>query len=73
MLTVIFKDTEYCTYRDRVEIRGSVSALSAGEWRVHHNFVREGRYSERGWACTPLGKFFHLGGMYARKWPLQSL
>ncbi len=23
-------------------------------WRVHHNFVRVGRYSERGWACTPL-------------------
>jgi hypothetical protein len=22
-------------------------------WRVHHNFVRDGRYSERGWACTP--------------------
>ncbi len=22
-------------------------------WSVHHNFVRDGRYTERVWACTP--------------------
>ncbi len=22
-------------------------------WSVHHNFVRDGRHSKRGWSCTP--------------------
>ncbi len=39
-----------------------------------HNFVRDGRYSERGGrgppTLTSLGKFFHHDGMYATKWSL---
>jgi hypothetical protein len=34
------------------------------------NFVRDGSYSERGWACIPHPHqpgFFHHNGMYARK------
>jgi hypothetical protein len=40
--------------------------------RIHHNFVLDGRYSERVWAptLTRLGQFFHQKGMYARKWQL---
>jgi hypothetical protein len=37
------------TYRGRVEIDGVYICLSRS---VHRNFVRDGRYSERGWACT---------------------
>ncbi len=44
-------------------------------WSVHSNFVCDGKYSERGWACTPhphqrLSWFFHHDGMYARNRPL---
>ncbi len=38
------------TYRGRVEIEGVYRSLS---WCAHYNFVRDVRYSERGWACTP--------------------
>jgi hypothetical protein len=65
------------TYRGRVEVGECICPLS---WSIHQNFVHDGKYSERGWACTPppptrtsLGKFFkffHHDGMYARKWPL---
>ncbi len=45
---------------------------------LHHNFVPDGRYSERGWAYTPptltkQGWFFHHDGMYARKWHRHSV
>ncbi len=47
-------------------------------WSVHHNFVRDGKYSERGWACGPPSHhhhqagliFFRHDGIYAGEWPL---
>jgi hypothetical protein len=30
---------------------GHISASLS--WSVHHNFIRDGRYSEGGWACAP--------------------
>ncbi len=36
------------TYRGRVEIGGMYHLFSLS---VHNNFVRDGRYNERGWAC----------------------
>ncbi len=59
------------TYRGRVEIRGVYLPSQIG---VHQNFWCDGRYSERGWACTSTltrqSYFYHHDGMYARKWPL---
>ncbi len=56
ILPVTFLDSfppiEYGTYRGRVEIWG-LYLPSQLERTVHHNFVRDGRYSERGWACIP--------------------
>ncbi len=41
-------------------------------WSAHHNFVRDCRYSERGWAPpSSLGRIFLHDGMYVRKWPLR--
>ncbi len=37
------------TNRARVEIGEFICPVS---WSVYHNFVHDGRYSERGWACT---------------------
>jgi hypothetical protein len=52
---------EITEYRGRVEIGGVYSALS---WCVHHNFVRDGRYSERGGRAPPpspaMRQFFNL-------------
>jgi hypothetical protein len=45
-------------------------------WSVHCNFVRDGKYSENGWASSPppsspaWANFSYLDGMYARKRPL---
>jgi hypothetical protein len=38
-------------------------------WSVHFNFVRDGNYSERGWACTPHPPWSNFSIMteYARK------
>ncbi len=38
------------TCRSRVEIGKCICPLSLS---VHHNYVRDGRYSEGGWASTP--------------------
>ncbi len=38
-------------YRPQSTYRGE--CISPFSWSVHHNFLRDGRYSERGWACTP--------------------
>ncbi len=38
------------TYRGRVEIGG---VYLPSQLDVHHNFAFYGRYSEKGWACTP--------------------
>ncbi len=40
------------TYRGRIEI-GGVYCICPFSWSLHHDFVRDGRYSEKGWACTP--------------------
>jgi hypothetical protein len=60
------------TYRGRVEIGGVyLHALSS---RHLERTPRDGRYSQRGWECTPTlirrGWFFHRDGFYARRWPL---
>jgi hypothetical protein len=39
------------SYRDRGEIGGVY--LFPLSWSLHHNFAHDGRYSERGRACTP--------------------
>jgi hypothetical protein len=43
-----------CRYRNRVEIGGmyNCTCICPLSWSVHHNFVRDGRYSKSGWACT---------------------
>jgi hypothetical protein len=39
------------TYRGRVEIREVY--LPSQLWSVHHHCLRDDRFSERGWACSP--------------------
>jgi hypothetical protein len=41
------------TYRGKGEIGGEY-CICPLSWNEHHNFVCDGRYSKRGWACTPL-------------------
>ncbi len=44
--------------------------ISPLSWSVHHNFVNDGKQSERGWACTPHPhQPWQYEGIYARKCP----
>jgi hypothetical protein len=44
--------TPFLTYGGRVEMGGGVFLPLS--WSVHNNFVRDGRYSERGGGCASL-------------------
>jgi hypothetical protein len=61
-------------YRDEIDNRGSVSALSAGAYTktsyVMVNIVKRHGQLDMHPPPASLGKFFHHDGMYARKRPL---
>ncbi len=40
-----------CANEKRIEEK-SVVYICTLSWSVHHSFVRDGRYTERGWTCT---------------------
>ncbi len=40
-----------------------------GQFFLHHNFVHDGRYSERGWACTPHPH--QPGLLFPSRWSIQ--
>jgi hypothetical protein len=56
------------TYRGRVGIwKVCILPLS---WSVQHNFVRDGRCSERGWECTP--RPHQPGLIFPSRWNLRK-
>jgi hypothetical protein len=63
---------ELSRYRDREEMGG---VYLTSQLDRTYNFVRDGRYSGRGWVCSasppsPARLIFHHVGMYSKKWPL---
>ncbi len=74
MIWFSLMSTPQSKYRGRVEKGGVYMTICPLSWSVHHNFERDGRYSEKGWSCTPvltrLGWFFHHDWIYAKKWQL---
>jgi len=50
--------------RNRGSVSGCIRTLS---WSIHHSFVCDGTYREKGWGCTPhpyLADFSIMDGMW---------